>query len=133
MRPRSVTPCGSMPGKEFDPASAKNDQLVPRIIHGPGAHSERSSNSRLLINRLRSISERRIYGSFSMRKKEEIRKGDIFLMDLSLCANPEVFFDSFTRGTRNDTPLRCWPLGRRSGCFPALPCPPPRPSALSQN
>src|SRR4030095_12065542 len=51
-------------------------------------------------------------------------------MDLSRCANPEVFVHSFTRGTHNDTPLRCWPLSRRSGCFPALPCPPPRPNAF---
>jgi hypothetical protein len=51
-------------------------------------------------------------------------------MDLSLHARPEAvrFFEP--NGASVDTPLRSWPLSRRSGRFPAVPYPPLRPSAF---
>jgi hypothetical protein len=48
-------------------------------------------------------------------------------MDLSLCANPEAASSRKPNGASCDTPLRSWPLSRRSGRFPALPYPPLRP------
>ena len=45
-------------------------------------------------------------------------------MDLSLYANPEALKNK--TGHLAITPLRSWPLSRRSGRFPALPCPPLR-------
>ena len=51
-------------------------------------------------------------------------------MDLSLRANPEVSGQCKRGGSersRSLPPLRSWPLGRRSGRFPPLPYPPPRP------
>ena len=45
-------------------------------------------------------------------------------MDLSLYANPEALKNK--TGHLAITPLRSWPLSRRSGRFPALLCPPLR-------
>ena len=42
--------------------------------------------------------------------------------------NPEARGTSEV-GCQLDTPPRSWALSRRSGCFPALPYPPPRPWA----
>jgi len=47
-------------------------------------------------------------------------------MDLSLYANPEAASSLKPNGASCDTPLRSWPLARRSGCFPAVPYPPSR-------
>jgi hypothetical protein len=44
-------------------------------------------------------------------------------------ANPEA---AIMRGAAVDTLPQSWPLSRRSGCFPALPYPPPRASAIVQ-
>jgi hypothetical protein len=50
--------------------------------------------------------------------------------DLSLCANPEALQSSKPTGHPLGAPLRSWPLSRRSGRFPALPCLPPRPMSF---
>jgi len=42
-------------------------------------------------------------------------------------ANPE---GEKKQGGRQAAPLRSWPLGRRSGRFPPLPYPPPRPQGI---
>lgn len=49
---------------------------------------------------------------------------------IALIPIPRFLGLSLKRSAVNDTPPRSWTLGRRSGCFPALPYPPPRPEAL---
>jgi hypothetical protein len=110
--------------EEFDPASAKNDQLVPRIVIGPLRSFPREHR----IAGCQSIdgSENRNWFSTERNKEEELS-----LMDLSLWYHPEALGKQKTKtGHHQWHPASVWSLGRRSGCFPALPYPPPKPVEL---
>ena len=43
---------------------------------------------------------------------------------------PKLWVTENKAGHHSGALASVWSLGRRSGCFPALPCPPPKPTAL---